>query len=68
MATFDRVLDSVSEMSLEEQEAIAATVRRRVAEVRRAQVVAAVKEARAEFKEGALKPKSPAAIMKLIGV
>jgi hypothetical protein len=66
MPTFAHVLDSVEKLSLDEQEEIAATVQRRVAEKRRAELVQAVKEARAEFAAGKAKPKSLSSIMRQI--
>ena len=55
-------LDSADRLSLEEQEQLAATLQRRVAERRRAEIVAAVKDARADFAGGKEKPASPATI------
>lgn len=62
MNGYANVLDSADRLSLEEQEQLAATLQRRVAERRRAEIVAAVKEARTDFVDGKVKPASPAAI------
>ena len=62
MNGYAHVLDSADHLSLEEQEQLAATLQRRIAEHRRAEIVAAVKEARADFAGGKVKPASPAAI------
>jgi hypothetical protein len=66
MSTFASTLDLADRLSLDEQEEMAATLRRRVVEKRRAELISAVKEARAEFAAGHLKVASPSAIMKLI--
>ena len=62
MNGYAKVLDSADRLSLEEQEQLAATLQRRVVERRRAEIVAAVKEARADFSGGRVKPASPATI------
>jgi hypothetical protein len=51
---------------LEEQEELADTLRRRIAEKRRAELVVAVKDSRIEFARGDCKPVSVGAIMKHI--
>jgi hypothetical protein len=51
---------------LEEQEELADTLRRRIAERRRAELVAAVKDFRTEFTRGDCKPVSVGAIMQRI--
>jgi hypothetical protein len=66
MSTFASTLDLADRLSLDEQEELSATLRRRVAEKRRAELIAAVKEARTEFAAGKTKAASPSAIMKMI--
>jgi len=67
MTTFAAVLEDADKLPLDEQEELAATLRRRVADMRRQELIAAVKEARVEFAKGKIKPRSGAAVMKLIG-
>ena len=52
--------------SLDEQEELSNTLRRRVAEKRREELISAVKEARAERAMSKFKAASPSAIMKMI--
>ncbi len=66
MSTFAAALEFADKLPLEDQEELALTLRRRVSEQRRQEVVAAVKEARAEFAKGKLKPRSAAGVMQLI--
>ena len=66
MTAFAKLLNSADELPLEEQEELVETLSRRVAEQRRAEVIAAVKEARAEFARGRCKPATPSAILKKI--
>ena len=66
MTSYATTLDAADRLSLEEQEELAATLRRRIAEKRRAELVAAVKEARAELARGACKPASAGAIMQRV--
>lgn len=66
MTTYASTLDAADRLSLEEQEQLAATLRQRIAERRREELVAGVREARAEFAKGRVKPMSAAAIAKLI--
>ena len=68
MIGFSQILDSAEKLSLDEQESLLETLRRRVAEQRREEIVAAVREARREFAAGKCKPASPAAIMKRIAL
>ncbi|HLX60692.1 MAG TPA: hypothetical protein VKX17_05365 [Planctomycetota bacterium] len=62
MKHFSTVLDSADNLSLDEQAELAEILRHRIAEKRRAEIVAAVKEARAEFAAGKLKPATARAI------
>ena len=66
MTTYASTLDAADRLSLDEQEQLAATLRRRIAERRREELVAGVREARAEFAKGRAKPMGAAAIAKLI--
>lgn len=66
MSTFASTLDLADRLSLDEQEELSNTLRRRVAEKRRAELVNAVKEARTDFAKGKIKPASPSAIMKML--
>lgn len=66
MTSYATTLDAADRLTLEEQEELADTLRRRIAEKRRAELVAAVKEARAEFVRGSCKPASVGAIMQRI--
>ena len=64
MSTFARVADSVDELSDDEQESLVALVQRRLAARRRAALIADVKAARQEFKEGKCRPASPEQIFR----
>jgi hypothetical protein len=66
MKTFSQVLDWADALSPDEQESLVSILQRRLKEQRRAELVKAVKEARAEFKAGKCRPASPAQIMKKI--
>ena len=63
MNGYAQVLESADRLSIEEQEQISETLRRRVAERRRAEIVAGVKEARGDFARGKVKPATVAAIL-----
>jgi hypothetical protein len=62
MKNFAAVLDSADSLPLEEQAQLADILRHRIAEKRRAEIIAAVKESRAEFAAGKIKPATPKAI------
>ncbi len=66
MKTFGQVLEGADGLSPEEQENLVSILQRRLREQRRAELVKAVKEARAQFKAGKCRPASPAEIMKKI--
>lgn len=66
MSTFAAALEYADQLPLEQQEELAETLRRRIAEQRRAQIVLSVKEARKEFAKGTIKPRTAAEVMKLI--
>jgi hypothetical protein len=55
---YGEVLEAVDNLELEEQQELVEVVRRRIAEHRRARIVAALEEARREFAAGNLKPQS----------
>ena len=64
MTKFAQVVDSAGELALEEQESLVEVLQHRLAEHRRAELVAAVKSARREFKEGGCRPATPAQIIR----
>ena len=64
MTKFAQVLDSAADLAVEEQESLVEVHQHRLAEHRRAELVAAVKSARREFKEGRCRPATPAQIVK----
>jgi hypothetical protein len=66
MSTFALVLDHASSLPLEDQEQLAETLRRRVAEQRRAEITKAVKQSREEFDGGQLRAARVASIMKKV--
>ena len=66
VTSFVTTLDAADRLTLEEQEELADTLRRRIAEKRRAELVAAVKESRTEFARGDCKPVSVGAIMQRV--
>ena len=66
MTTYATTLEAADRLTIEEQEELAATLRRRIAEKRRAEVVAGVLESRRAFARGKCKPASVAAIMRRV--
>ncbi len=62
MKDFATVLDSAERLPLEDQAELVDILHHRIAEKRRAELIAGVKEARAEFAAGKLKPATPRAI------
>lgn len=60
---FSDVLDSVEQLSTDEQEELVAIVRRRLADRRRARLAAQVAEARAEYGSGQARPARAADLM-----
>ena len=64
MTKFAQVLDSADELALEDQESLVDVLQHRLAEHRREELVAAVKSARREFKEGGCRPATPAQIIR----
>ena len=66
MTKFAQLLDSADGLAIEEQESLVEVLQHRLAEHRRAELVGAVKSARREFKEGRVRPATPAQIVKRI--
>jgi hypothetical protein len=64
MTKFAQVLDSAGDLAVDEQESLVELLQHRLVEHRRAELVAAVKSARREFKEGRCRPATPAQIAK----
>ena len=66
MKSYGQVLDSIEALPEEQQESLMDTVRKRLAERRRAALVKSVAEARKEFTSGKLRPATPAEIMRKV--
>jgi len=66
MKSYGQVLDSIEALPEEQRESLMDTVRKRLAESRRIELVKSVKEARKEFKAGKCRPASPAEIMRKV--
>ena len=66
MKTYGQVLDSIEALPEDEQESLLDTVRRRLAERRRAALATLVAEARKEFKSGKLRPATSAEITRKV--
>ena len=64
MTKFAQVLDSAADLAVEEQESLVEVLQHRLVDHRRAELVAAVKSSRREFKEGHCRPATPAQIIK----
>lgn len=58
MTTFAQAVESVDELSLDEQESLVELVRRRIAERRRQELLQAVREAEDDLAAGKLRPMS----------
>ena len=56
---FGEVLDTVEQLSLEDQEALTDIIRRRIIEQRRAELAKDIREAQEEFKAGNARPVTP---------
>ena len=54
MMTFAKVLESAEELPVQDQEDLVATLRRRLSEQRREEIIAAVGEARKEHADGTI--------------
>jgi U3 small nucleolar ribonucleoprotein component len=61
--TFGEVLDTVEQLSLEDQEALTDIIRRRIIEQRRAELAKDIQEAQEEFKAGSARPVTPDELM-----
>jgi hypothetical protein len=61
---FDEVLEAAAQLSLEDQEALIALLRRRSSGSRRAELAKGVKDAREEFQAGECQPRTPEELMK----
>lgn len=66
MNGYAATLEAVSALPLEDQESVVEVIQRRLAEQRRAGLIATVKQARKEFAAGKGKPASAAAIMRRV--
>lgn len=66
MDTFSHVLEVASALSLDEQEQLSDTLKRRVNDQRRTEIISSVKEARKEHSEGRVRASSVSSIMKRI--
>jgi hypothetical protein len=66
MKSYGQVLDSIEALPEDEQESLVDTVRKRLAERRRAALAKSVSEARKEFKSGKLRPATPSEIMRKV--
>jgi len=64
--TFNKVLESVDELSLDEQEALVEILHRRVIEYRRVELAKEIQSAQQEFEEGRCRPATPSELMKKI--
>lgn len=60
---FHVVVDAADRLSVEEQETLVAVLNRRLADRRRAELAADIREAQREFARGALRPITPTEIM-----
>ena len=66
MTTYANALEAVEQLSIDEQEDLVDTVRRRLIEKRRAEVISEVDASREEARSGKAKPASPEEIMLMI--
>lgn len=66
MKRYGQVLDSIEALPEDQQESLVDTVRKRLAERRRAALVKSVVEARTEFKAGKLRPATRSEIMRKV--
>lgn len=64
--TFNKVLESVDKLSLDEQETLTEVLHRRIIEHRRTELAKEIQDAQQEFKEGRCKPTTPSELMKEI--
>jgi len=66
MTSFAHALDVIESLTVDEQEDVLEVMQRRLAERRRAELIATVKQSRKEFAAGKCKPASVAAIMRQV--
>jgi len=66
MTSFAHTLDVIESLTVDEQEDVLEVMQRRLAERRRAELIATVKQSRKEFAAGKCKPASVAAIMRQV--
>ena len=66
MTSFAQTLDVIGSLPVDEQEDVLQVLQRRLAEHRRAELVATAKQSRKEFAAGKCKPASVAAIMRQV--
>jgi len=66
MSSFAQTLEAIESLPVDEQEDVLGVLQRRLAERRRAELIATVKQARKEFDAGKCKPASVAAIMRQV--
>ncbi len=66
VSSFAQTLDAIESLPVEEQEDVLEVLQRRLAERRRAELIAIVKQSRNEFAAGRCKPASVAAIMRRV--
>ena len=66
MSSFAQTLNAIESLPVDEQEDVLEVLQRRLAERRRAELIATVKQARKEFNAGKCKPASVAAIMRQV--
>jgi hypothetical protein len=67
ISEFDRVLDAVDQLPVEDQESLVDIVSRRIRENRRRECIEDVLEGQREFAQGKLKAMSVEALMKELG-
>ena len=66
MTSFAQTLDVIESLPVDEQEDVLEVLQRRLAEHRRAELIATVKQSRKEFAAGKCKPASVAAILRQV--
>ncbi|XOF34575.1 MAG: hypothetical protein ACL93V_04590 [Candidatus Electrothrix sp. YB6] len=64
--SFNKVLDAVEQLPINEQESLIDLIRRRIAEYRRQEIATLVSSAQEEYNTGKLTPESPDDIMQSI--
>jgi len=64
--SFEEVLETVEQLSLDEQEMLTDIVRRRIIERRRTELARDIQEAQSEYKAGNVRPATPDELMEEI--